>query len=127
MNRRERLEGEHASPGFACARRLVHEEVLPPVDPRDAYRRRMRLAFGLWLDYDWRPRGLGWHPDEPGRNYFTPQVLTEALGAALASGGPVRLALRRERALVGLYDPPGQRAPRVRRGSREDRRVCTGG
>jgi hypothetical protein len=68
---------------FAAARRLVHEEALPIVGAQDAYRRRLRLAFGLWLDYDWRR--LGWHPDEPARNYFSPKVLAGALSAGLSS------------------------------------------
>jgi hypothetical protein len=68
---------------FAAARRLVQEEVLPIVGPRDAYRRRLRLAFGLWLDYDWRR--LGWHPDEPQRNYFTPEAFARAVQTALMS------------------------------------------
>jgi hypothetical protein len=68
---------------FAAARRLVHEEVLRIVGPRDAYHRRLRLAFGLWLDYDWRR--LGWHPDEPERNYFSPLALAQALAAALST------------------------------------------
>ena len=66
---------------FVEARRLVHEAVLPIVGPREAYRQRVRLAFGLWLDYDWRR--LGWSATNPERNYFTPAAFAAALRAAL--------------------------------------------
>jgi hypothetical protein len=66
---------------FVDARRLVHEGVLPIVGPRAAYRQRVRLAFGLWLDYDWRR--LGWDPADRSRNFFTPEVFAVALRAAL--------------------------------------------
>lgn len=67
---------------FAEARRLVHEGVLPIVGPREAYRQRVRLAFGLWLDYDWRRQG--WSATDLERNYFTPTVFQTALRAAQA-------------------------------------------
>jgi len=66
---------------FAQARRLVHQDVLAIVGAPEAYRRRLRLAFGLWLDYDWRR--LGWSATDPDRNYFTPAALGLALSAAL--------------------------------------------
>jgi len=66
---------------FIEARRLVHEGVLPTVGPREAYRQRVRLAFGLWLDYDWRRHG--WSASDPERNYFTPAAFETALRAAL--------------------------------------------
>ena len=47
----------------------------------EAYRQRIRLAFGLWLDYDWRR--LGWSATDPQRNYFTPAPFETALRAAL--------------------------------------------
>jgi hypothetical protein len=65
---------------FEEARRTFETGVLPIVGDPAAYRRRARLAFGLWLDYDWRR--LGWFPDEPARNHFTPEALARALGAA---------------------------------------------
>ena len=66
---------------FADARRLVAEGVLPIVGARDAYRERLELAFGLWIDYDWRHRG--WSPSEVSHNYFTPESFEAALVAAL--------------------------------------------
>jgi hypothetical protein len=66
---------------FAEARRLVRERVMPIVSPREAYRKRLRLAFGLWLDYDWRRQG--WSATDPERNYFTPAGFETAVRAAL--------------------------------------------
>jgi hypothetical protein len=65
---------------FEEARRTFDTGVLPIVADRAAYRRHARLAFGLWLDYDWRR--LGWFPGEPSRNHFTPDALATALHAA---------------------------------------------
>jgi len=39
-----------------------------------------RIGFGLWLDY--RSHTVGWFPDAPVRNYFTPAAFREALRAA---------------------------------------------
>ena len=65
---------------FAEARRAFGAGALPIVADAAAYRRHARLAFGLWLDYDWRH--LGWFPREPSRNHFTPESLATALRAA---------------------------------------------
>lgn len=66
---------------FSDARRLVTEGVLPIVGAREAYRRRLTLGFGLWVDYDWRH--LGWSATDPSKNYFTPEAFEVALTAAL--------------------------------------------
>jgi hypothetical protein len=66
---------------FAEARRVVHQDVLPMVRAPDVYRQRLRLAFGLWLDYDWRRRG--WSAENPDGNYFSPSAFATALRAAL--------------------------------------------
>jgi len=58
-------------PHFDEARALVKEGVLPIVGNRDAYRRHVQLAFGLWMDYDWRR--AGWDPHAPEQNHFTPE------------------------------------------------------
>ncbi len=65
---------------FAAARRLVYTDVLPIVGAREAYGRRLRLAFGLWLDYDWRR--LGWHNHRLVDNYFPPESFGRAAAAA---------------------------------------------
>jgi hypothetical protein len=48
----------------------------------DIYEKRMRVGFGIWLDYDWRNKG--WDPNTPQKNHFTPDELREALRAAMA-------------------------------------------
>ena len=72
--------GYRAQPQFSTARRLFEEGVLPIVRDPARYGRRMRLGFGLWLDYDWRRQG--WNSADPGMNYFAPQAFAEALRAA---------------------------------------------
>jgi hypothetical protein len=66
---------------FIEARRQVREGVLPIVGPREAYRQRVRLAFGLWLDYDWRRHG--WDARDGSRNYFSPDAFEVSLTSAL--------------------------------------------
>jgi hypothetical protein len=58
-------------PHFDEARTLVKEGVLPIVGNSEAYRQRVQLAFGLWMDYDWRH--AGWDAAAPEKNYFTPE------------------------------------------------------
>ncbi len=68
---------------FDDARRLFSRAVLPIVaDPR-RYRNRMRLGFGLWLDYDWRRRG--WSELRVEDNYFSPDRFAQSLEAAVES------------------------------------------
>jgi hypothetical protein len=59
------------APHFDQARTLVKEGVLPIVGNPEAYRQRVDLAFGLWMDYDWRR--VGWHPKDPEKNHFSPE------------------------------------------------------
>jgi hypothetical protein len=66
---------------FDEARQLVTDGVKPIVDAPAAYRRRLQLGFGLWLDYDWRRRG--WSAQEPSGNYFSPEKFETVLAAAL--------------------------------------------
>jgi hypothetical protein len=66
---------------FDDARQLVEEGVKSIVGVPGPYRRRLQLAFGIWLDYDWRHRG--WSTQEPSRNYFSPDRLESTLVAAL--------------------------------------------
>jgi hypothetical protein len=65
---------------FAEARQLVRGSVPPIVGAPEAYRRRLRLAFGLWLDYDWRR--LGWSATSLEGNYFSPARFRAVLQAA---------------------------------------------
>jgi len=52
----------------------------------EIYDRRMTIAFGLWMDHDWRGR-KGWFPEEPSKNHFSPEELRRALHDALALTG----------------------------------------
>jgi hypothetical protein len=66
---------------FAEARRTLLASALPLVGDTRVQQTKVSVGFGLWLDYDWRR--LGWHPDAPARNYFTPEALEKSLCAAL--------------------------------------------
>jgi hypothetical protein len=68
---------------FAAARRLVFREAVSIAIAPASYRRRLRLGFGLWLDYDWHRRG--WRTDDLERNYFSPATFDGAVRAALAA------------------------------------------
>jgi hypothetical protein len=48
---------------------------------QDIYEKKMRVGFGIWLDYDWRTKG--WDPKDPAKNHFKPDELHEALRLAL--------------------------------------------
>jgi hypothetical protein len=47
------------------------------------YAARMKTAFGIWLDYDWRR--IGWNPTDTAKNHFQPAELKSALENALAT------------------------------------------
>ena len=66
---------------FEDARRLVTIDLLPLVGARDAYRARLRLGFGVWVDYDWRRRG--WSASATADNYLSPEALERVVTAAL--------------------------------------------
>jgi hypothetical protein len=65
---------------FAAARRTVKEQLLPIVADPDKYARQMRLAFGLWMDANWRNRG--WATGPFTGNVFLPMELNRSLEAA---------------------------------------------
>ncbi|MGQ9732464.1 MAG: hypothetical protein ACUVX8_14480 [Candidatus Zipacnadales bacterium] len=66
---------------FEAARKMVTEELLPIVAEPVKYRRQMRLAFGFWMDADWRHRG--WATGPFSGNFFLPTQLRTSLEAAL--------------------------------------------
>lgn len=69
---------------FALARYLFREWLSRRSLVPERYRRHMRLAFGLWLDYQWRRAPYyGWDPEDPSNNHFTPSRFREALRLAL--------------------------------------------
>jgi len=68
----------------------------------EAYRARLSVGFGIWLDWNWRYEG--WSTDDLAVNYFTPQALDTALAAAL----------RRSDRYVWLYNEQPRWWPRAR-------------
>lgn len=66
---------------FASARREVTQELLPIVHDANKYREVFTVAYGLWLDHDWRK--VGWNSDRPEANYFSPETLASTVHAAL--------------------------------------------
>jgi hypothetical protein len=74
--------GERDPAAFARARWTMREGARTLLRQPGPYDRALSVGFGLWLDYDWRR--LGWHPDAPETNYFTPALLERSVTAALA-------------------------------------------
>jgi hypothetical protein len=69
-------------PHFDEARTLVKQDVLAVVGNRAAYEERVDLAFGLWMDYDWRH--VGWSATAPEKNYFSPERWAASVARARA-------------------------------------------
>jgi hypothetical protein len=66
---------------FDRARRTILEGVLPIVAQPEAYRKKVTVGFGLWLDYDW-PRH-GWDIADPAKNYFSPAAFEASTRKAM--------------------------------------------
>jgi hypothetical protein len=66
---------------FSVARKVVTQDLLPIVRDAHRYREVCNLAFGLWMDRDWRTRG--WDPQDLSKNYFSPEDLGASVKAAL--------------------------------------------
>jgi hypothetical protein len=66
---------------FDRAYRLIKDDALPILSEPRAYERVVSAGFGLWMDYDWRT--YGWDANDPGRNYFTPELFEASLRWAL--------------------------------------------
>ena len=66
---------------FASARKTVKRELLPIVRDAEKYDRLLSLAFGVWLDNDWRQRG--WDTEIVSKNYFTPDTFAASVAEAL--------------------------------------------
>jgi hypothetical protein len=64
-------------PGLELMRRGLLEYTAVP----DAYRRHVRAAFGVWMDYFSHEKG--WETADAGKNYFTPESFGESVRAAL--------------------------------------------
>jgi hypothetical protein len=70
---------------FAAAYRTVTEELLPIVGNPTAYRRCLSVGFGLWMDYS--PENRAWDPEDPSRNFYTPDEFEVSVRAALEVAG----------------------------------------
>ena len=81
VNGYELSYGYRDASAFRDARTAIARDAATLAADRAAYGRVVSAAFGLWLDYDWRKEG--WHPEQPARNYFTPDGFEAALRAAL--------------------------------------------
>ena len=66
---------------FVVAYRTMQTGLLPMVADPKKYRRTFSLAFGLWMDHDWRK--LGWEVEQVAQNYFTPETFESSARAAL--------------------------------------------
>ena len=73
--------GYKSAAEFESAHKKVKEDLLPIVRQPDKYLRTMSLAFGIWMDRDWRKRG--WNPQDFSNNFFSPEALTASAKAAL--------------------------------------------
>ena len=66
---------------FAAAYQTITEGLLPIVADPAAYRRRLSVGFGLWLDVDSGARG--WEREDAGKNFYTPGAFEASVRAAL--------------------------------------------
>lgn len=73
--------GYRDAQAFIDARRAITSDAATLAADRAAYRRTIRVGYGLWLDYDWRKKG--WDLEHPEKNHFTPAGLETSLRAAL--------------------------------------------
>jgi hypothetical protein len=72
--------GYKKSEQFAAARKMFQQELVPITAEAARYRNFFSLAFGIWLDRDWRTRG--WDPGDTSKNYFSPEDFGAAVGSA---------------------------------------------
>lgn len=68
---------------FADARTTIRDGLLPIVADPAAYRKRLSVAFGIWMDFDWRAQG--WDTDAPEKNPRPPALFRQLVEAALAA------------------------------------------
>jgi hypothetical protein len=73
--------GYKSTAQFSAARHTVMQDLLPIVRDADKYHKVFSLAFGIWMDRDWRTRG--WDPADVSKNYFSPDELAASAKAAL--------------------------------------------
>jgi hypothetical protein len=66
---------------FASAYQMIKETLLPIVADPEAYRRRISVSFGLWMDFDSTARG--WDGVDGSRNFYTPEEFETSVRSAL--------------------------------------------
>jgi len=67
---------------FQAARKAILEAGLRLSGVPQAYRKHMRVGFGIWMDESWRE--AGWFPDDPEKSRKSPLEFEYALHRALA-------------------------------------------
>lgn len=65
---------------FAAQAEFMHHGTQRYVAQPERYARRVSVAFGTWLDFDWYHKG--WDAKDPSKNYFSPAVFATAVQAA---------------------------------------------
>ncbi|MGB7158505.1 MAG: hypothetical protein WBD40_10600, partial [Tepidisphaeraceae bacterium] len=83
------IEGFERSYGYKDAKKfddartsMLGDDVLRIVGNTDAYAKHVRLAFGIWMDYDSGKNG--WEEAEVSKNYFTPEQFETSVRKALS-------------------------------------------
>ena len=66
---------------FAAHYKTLRQELLPIVAEPTLYQQNISIAFGIWLDYDWRKKG--WNTNDVSKNYYTPEAFQASVHQAL--------------------------------------------
>ncbi len=66
---------------FGTAYQTIEQTLLPIVANPEAYRRRISVSFGLWMDFDSTARG--WDGLDASKNYYTPEEFETSVRKAL--------------------------------------------
>lgn len=66
---------------FLEGRKIVLNDAMSLFQNKKAFRKHVRLGFGVWADCNYG--SIGWHPDDFKQNYFTPEGLRASLNYAL--------------------------------------------
>jgi len=66
---------------FAAARRVITQDVLAIVADPSAYRQRVSVSFGLWMDFESATRG--WDGMDASKNFYSPEEFERSVRAAL--------------------------------------------
>jgi hypothetical protein len=66
---------------FETARRVMTQDLLPLVADPETYLQHLSVAFGVWMDCNWR--NVGWATGPFAGNHFLPMQLKQSVEAAL--------------------------------------------